>query len=415
MHQVNCRYCSAPLHETLVNLGEMPFANSFLPNEPEEIAKEQRWPLHAMICTKCWLVQLEHEAPVEEIFSNDYVYLSSYSTSWVEHARNHAVSMAERFHLGPSSLVIEVASNDGYLLQHFVNQGIHALGIEPAGQAAEIARGKGVESRVEFFNSSSAPRIAAEGYQADLMVANNVLAHVPDTRDFVSGFPMTLKPEGVITFEFPHLLNLIEQLQFDTIYHEHYSYLSLAAVERILASAGLRVFDVEQLPTHGGSLRVFACHDAASHENRAGLDRVRALERAAGIETMELYRSFGERIEKLRRGFCAFLSEMRGQGSRVAAYGAAAKGNTFLNYCGIGTENIFMVADRNPQKQHLLLPGSHIPVVTPEELLDEKPDYIIILPWNLRDEIAESLAEIRDWGGRFVVVAPGSDTTVEIF
>ncbi|MCL5777379.1 class I SAM-dependent methyltransferase [Limibaculum sp. FT325] len=316
--------------------------------------------------------------------------------------------MAARLGLGTQSRVIEVASNDGYLLQHFVKAGVPVLGIEPAGHAAEVARGRGVETRVAFFNATTAAGLVAEGISADLIAANNVLAHVLDIRGFVAGFPLVLAREGVATFEFPHLLNLIERVQFDTIYHEHYSYLSLLAVEAVLASAGLRVFDVEELPTHGGSLRVFACHRAAAHAERPGLAAVRAREAAAGLASPAPYAGFAARAGALRSGFLDFLGRARAAGLTVAAYGAAAKGNTFLNFCGVGRADIMAVADRNPQKQGRLLPGSHIPIVSPEALIAVAPDRVVILPWNLKDEIAAQLAPLAARGTRLAVIDAGA-------
>ncbi|MEM1382246.1 MAG: class I SAM-dependent methyltransferase [Pseudomonadota bacterium] len=408
-----CRFCGTPLTLTLVDLGKTPLANSFL--EPTEAAKaaEGRWPLHAMVCTETWLVQLAYDAPAGEIFSHDYAYLSSYSASWVAHAERYAEAMIPRFGLGPETRVMEIASNDGYLLQHFKARGVPVMGVDPAGHAASIAEGKGIPTRVDFFNQATGRAMAAEGISARLICGNNVLAHVPAIRDFVAGFPFVLEPEGVLTFEFPHLLKLIEQVQFDTIYHEHYSYLSLLAVERVLASAGLRVFDVEELPTHGGSLRVFACHEGAGHGDAPGLAAVRAKEAAGRLDDPETYRAFAARVEGLRAQFLAWIGSVKG--AKIAGYGAAAKGNTFLNFCGLGAGDLMAVGDDNPQKQGRLLPGAHVPVISRADLMAMKPDYVIILPWNLRAEIAAHLDEIRGWGGRFVTVAPGSPEGVEVF
>ncbi|MEM9044269.1 MAG: class I SAM-dependent methyltransferase [Pseudomonadota bacterium] len=410
-----CSFCGAPLKLCLVDLGETPLANSYLPPTPAAIAAEQRFPLRTMVCEQCWLVQLDHEVPADAIFDHDYAYLSSYSESWVAHAKRYADTMIQRFDLGPDSLVIEVASNDGYLLQHFREIGVPVLGVEPAGHAASVAEGKGVPSRVMFFNAETAKDLAAEGFKADLMAANNVLAHVPDIKGFVAGFPRVLAAEGVVTFEFPHLANLLEQVQFDTIYHEHYSYLSLLAVEAILESAGMRVFDVEKLPTHGGSLRVFACHQSASHKMTEALIAMRAEEQAAGLDSTEAYTGFAARVASLRDGFLRFLADAKAAGLKVAAYGAAAKGNTFLNFCGVGAEDIIAVADRNPEKQNRLLPGSHVPVVSPGTLLNMKPDRIVILPWNLREEIAHQMAEIGAYGGKFVTVDASAESSITIF
>lgn len=410
-----CRFCAAPLHLSMLDLGSQPLANAYLPDDPDACAAEQRFPLHAMVCETCWLVQLDHVAPAEAIFAHDYAYLSSYSDSWVAHAKRYAEAMAARLSLGPSSLVAEVASNDGYLLQHFVTSGIPVLGIEPAGHAASLAEARGVPTRMAFFNEATARDLAAEGYAADLIAANNVLAHVPDIRGFAAGFPLLLKAEGVATFEFPHLMRQIEALQFDTIYHEHYSYLSLMAVERIFAAAGLRVFDVEELPTHGGSLRVFACRPEARHAEGPGLAVVRAAEAAAGLGTATPYAAFGARVRAFTDRARATLHARAAAGQRIVAYGAAAKGNTFLNYLRLCPETLLAVADRNPQKQGRRLPGSHIPVVAPDALAEMKPDLVLILPWNLRTEIAASLAPLRSQGTRFAVASPKSPEGLETF
>lgn len=406
-----CRYCRAPLALTFADLGSTPLANSYLPDTPQAIAAERSFPLHVMVCGTCRLVQTTETVPAEAIFDHDYAYLSSYSTSWVAHAGRYARAMTDRFGLGPDSLVAEVASNDGYLLQHFVQAGIPVLGIEPAGHAARLAEAKGVPTRVAFFGAESAGDLAGRDGQADLIAANNVLAHVPDIRDFAAGFPILLKPEGVVTFEFPHLLNLIRHAQFDTIYHEHYSYLSLLFVEGLLDAAGLRVFDVEELSTHGGSLRVFACHQGATRSERPGLAKVRGAEAAAGLDGDQAYAAFGPRIGRICADFRAFIGRAQAEGATLAGYGAAAKGNTFLNTCGATRDTLVAVADKNPEKRGTLLPGTHIPVISPEELMSRRPDYVLILPWNLKDEIAGQLWRIRGWGGRFVTAIPA----LEIF
>ncbi|MEM7744901.1 MAG: class I SAM-dependent methyltransferase, partial [Pseudomonadota bacterium] len=325
---IACRYCKAPLTVSFADLGATPLANSYL--DPTDAAKatERSFPLHVMVCSACRLVQTTETVPADAIFDHDYAYLSSYSTSWVAHAKRYADAMTARFGLTPASLVAEIASNDGYLLQHFVAKEIPVLGVEPAGHAAQLAEERGVPTRVAFFNEATAREVTANGPQADLIAANNVLAHVPDIRDFAAGFPVFLAPEGVLTFEFPHLLNLIRDAQFDTIYHEHYSYLSLLFVERLLNDAGLRVFDVEELPTHGGSLRVFACHEGAAHAEGPGLAKVRAGEAAAALDTDAAYAAFGARVSDICAGFRAFLDQAEAEGKSVAAYGAAAKGNT---------------------------------------------------------------------------------------
>ena len=401
-----CRYCAAPLTLTLVDLGATPLANSYLPPSPEAVAEERSFPLRVMVCRDCRLVQTTETVPAGAIFSHDYAYLSSYSASWVAHARRYAEAMISRFGLTPGSLVAEVASNDGYLLQHFVAARIPVLGIEPAGHAAGLAKERGVPTRVAFFGRAFAQRLAAEGRRADLIAANNVLAHVPDIRDFAAGFADFLAPEGIATFEFPHLLNLLRDVQFDTIYHEHYSYLSLLFVERLLGSVGLRVFDVEELPTHGGSLRVFACHEAAGHAEGAGLAKVRADEAAAGLDGDAAYGAFAPRVRAVCAAFHDFLDRAAAEGATVAGYGAAAKGNTFLNVCGVGADRVAFVADRNPEKQGRLLPGSHIPVLAPEALYQRRPGYVVILPWNLAREVSADHAGIAAWGGRFVTAVP---------
>lgn len=404
-----CRYCTSPLSLSFADLGSTPLANSYLQPTAEARRAERSFPLHVMVCGACRLAQTTETIPADAIFDHDYAYLSSYSASWVAHAQRYADVMTGRFGLDADSLVAEVASNDGYLLQHFVGRSIPVLGIEPAGHAAELAEGRGVPTRVEFFGAGTANSLRSEGFQADLIAANNVLAHVPDIRDFAAGFPILLKPEGVVTFEFPHLLNLIRHVQFDTIYHEHYSYLSLLFVERLLGDAGMRVFDVEELPTHGGSLRVFACLADAAHTEGAGLAKVRSDEAEAGLGTDAAYAAFGDQVQRVCDAFRAFCSDAARAGKRIAGYGAAAKGNTFLNTCGADYRTLVCVADANPEKQGTLLPGTHIAVVSPEALLAERPDYVVILPWNLRDEIAGQLSSIRDWGGKFVTAIPELD------
>lgn len=402
----SCRHCRRPLRLELIDLGRQPLANNYLEPSAEAIAAEVRYPLRVMVCEDCFLVQVAESVPPEAIFRHDYAYFSSYSASWVAHAERYATDMIARLGLDAGSMVVEVASNDGYLLQHFAARGIPCLGVEPAGKCAEAARAKGLETVVTFFNGETAGRLAADGVAADLTAANNVLAHVPAIDDFVAGFPLVLKPEGVATFEFPHLLRMVAETQFDTIYHEHYSYLSLGFVERLMAKHGLRVFDVESLPTHGGSLRVYACHARARHEEMPGVAATREAEAAAALDRPEGYGDFARRAEGMRDALRRFLEDARADSLRLAGYGAAAKGNTFLNYCGAGAGDIAFVVDRNPQKQGRLLPGSHIPVREPAALAAERPDRILILPWNLAEEIAAEHAYVADWGGRFVVAAP---------
>jgi hypothetical protein len=366
---------------------------------------EMFYPLHAYVCGSCFLVQLEEFETPSQIFSQ-YAYFSSFSSSWLRHAEAYAAAMTARFGLGPQHRVVEVASNDGYLLQYFQALGIPVLGIEPAGNVAQAAIDRGVATEVMFFGESSAEKLLAAGHAADLMAANNVLAHVPDIIDFVTGFRVLLKPEGVGTFEFPHLLRLIEEMQFDTIYHEHFSYLSLGVVEKVLERCGLRVFDVEELPTHGGSLRVYFCHAAAGHRRTGSVEQVLANEKAARLCELAGYERFARDVVEIKCRALEFLVRARDDGKVVCGYGAAAKGNTFLNYCGIGPEFVGMVADRSPHKQGTLLPGSRIPVVSPQAMLAARPDYVLILPWNLKDEIAGEMQEIKSWGGRFVTAIP---------
>jgi SAM-dependent methyltransferase len=366
---------------------------------------EMFFPLHAFVCGKCFLVQLEEFESPEHIFS-DYAYFSSYSKSWLRHAEQYANAMIKRFSLNAASKVVEIASNDGYLLQYFVETGIPVLGIEPAANVAKVAVERGVPTEVLFFGEETAKRMRTAGHAADLMAANNVLAHVPDILDFTAGFRVLLKPEAVVTLEFPHLLRMIEHAQFDTIYHEHFSYLSLGAVDYVLRKNKLRVFDVEELTTHGGSLRVFVCHDASGHATQPAIARVLQEEKLAGLTSLAGYEGFARNAIDIKCAALEFLIGAHRQGKTVVGYGAAAKGNTFLNYCGIGPELLTAVADRSPHKQNTLLPGSRIPVVSPERLFASKPDYVLILPWNLKNEIISELAELRGWGGQFITAIP---------
>lgn len=400
-----CRFCGGPAEQSFVDLGETPLANSYL-TEAQLSRPEPSYPLRAFVCSHCWLVQADSFVPPEDIFT-DYAYFSSFSEGWVEHARRFTVMARERFGLGPASQVIEVASNDGYLLRHFIAGGVPVLGIEPAANVAEAARAIGVPTEARFFGRETARDLVARGLSADLVIGNNVLAHVPDINDFVGGLAAVLKPDGVVSVEFPHLLRLIEGVQFDTIYHEHFYYLSLLAVEKVFAAHGLAVFDVEELPTHGGSLRVMAQRAAApACRPGPGLARVRADELAAGFDRIETYAAFQDKVAPVREGLLSFLDEAAREGRTVAAYGAAAKGNTLLNFCGVGADRIAYVVDRNPAKQGHYLPGSRLPVLPPEALAQTRPDYVLILPWNIRDEVMASMAEVRDWGGRFVVAVP---------
>jgi SAM-dependent methyltransferase len=401
-----CRFCQTPLTHTFLDLGDQPLANSYLTAEQLAAGTERTYPLHVRVCHACFLVQADDAVPADAIFDADYAYFSSYSTSWVAHAKRYSEAMAERFDLGPESLVVEVASNDGYLLKHFVEMDIPVLGVEPTANTARAAVAAGVPTEVMFFGEQTGALLAARGDRADLMAANNVLAHVPDIGDFVAGFREVLKDEGVLTFEFPHLLNLIEKVQFDTIYHEHFSYLSLLAVEQVLRANGLRPFDIERLTTHGGSLRLFCCHMGSGHEETDALIALRDEEQAAGLGRIESYAGFAPRVEAVRESFCGFLAAERAAGRRVAAYGAAAKGNTFLNYCRTTSNDIEAVFDASPAKQGRFLPGSHLPILSPEQVPDLRPDDLVILPWNLKDEIMGQMALIRDWGGRFVTASP---------
>lgn len=400
-----CRSCGAPLTETFVDLGVSPLANSFLKQEKLQ-AMEPFYPLHVYVCAECFLVQLEEFESPDHIFS-DYLYFSSFSQAWLDHANAYAGKMVDRLGLGAGSLVVEIASNDGYLLQYFQQRGVPVLGVEPAANVAKVAEEKGVPSHVAFFGVETATRLKAEGKGADLMAANNVLAHVPDINDFVAGFKILLKPTGTITFEFPHLQRLIAENQFDTVYHEHFSYLSLLALDKVFARHGLAVYDVERLPTHGGSLRLFVRHaEDGSRPVTAAVEDVRAGEAEAGLHLIDTYRSFGRKVVETKREVLRFLIEAHAAGKRVVGYGAPAKGNTLLNYLGVGPEFVAFTVDRSPYKQGLYLPGTRIPILSPDAIIEAKPDYVLILPWNLKDEIVAQMAEVRSWGGKFVVPIP---------
>jgi len=399
-----CRLCGAPLTRTFVDLGAMPLANAFL--RPEQLtAPEPRYPLHVRVCGDCLLVQADAVVNPEEIFE-DYAYFSSYASSWVEHARRFADEFARRLRLDSRSMVVEVASNDGYLLKHFVAGGVPCLGIEPARNVAAAAQAAGVPTEICFLGRETGAALRARGVAADLVVANNVLAHVPDLHDFVAGLAALLKPTGLLSIEVPHLLRLIEGVQFDTIYHEHFCYFSLAPVERLLAGHGLAVFEVEELPTHGGSLRVLAAPADSGRAEGAGLAAVRRAEREAGLDRLEAYDGFGANVQAVCSQLLSFLETAQREGRTVVAYGAAAKGNTLLNACGIGPDRIAFAVDASIHKQGRFTPGSHLEIRPPEAVFTARPDYLLILPWNLRDEIMAKLAGIRDWGGRFVVSIP---------
>ncbi len=400
-----CRACDASLGQVFCDLRSSPLANSYL--EPADLLEaEAFYPLTVYVCERCLLVQLpENESP-EAIFS-DYAYFSSYSDSWLDHARRYVEAMIDRFGIGRASQVVEIASNDGYLLQYFQQRGVPVLGIEPAANVADAAIARGIPTRVEFFGSDSARRLVAEGLTADLLLGNNVLAHVPNLRDFVAGLAIALSPRGVLTLEFPHLARLMAENQFDTIYHEHFSYFSLAVVRRVFAEHGLALFDVDELPTHGGSLRIYARHLA--DDSKPVGERVEALlarEAAAGLHRLDGYLGFEDKVREVKRGLLEFLIAARRDGKSIVGYGAAAKGNTLLNYCGAGTDLVDYVVDRSPHKQGRYLPGSRIPIHAPQRIAETRPDFVLLLPWNLKDEILEQMTHVRDWGGRFVVAVP---------
>lgn len=400
-----CRSCGAELEQTFVDLGMSPLCESY-PAAGDFNRGEIYYPLHVYVCSECFLVQLEELESGENIFS-DYAYFSSYSDSWLRHCEKYCSRMIDRLGLNGDSFVVEVASNDGYLLQYFVNRGIPVLGIEPATNVAEAALAKNVPTMVRFFGSQLALDLAREGRCADLIAGNNVLAQVPDLNDFVAGLALLLKPEGVLTLEFPHLLRLIERNEFDTIYHEHYSYFSLLTTVRILEKHGLRVFDVEELASHGGSLRVFACRAvSASHVVNANVTRVLDEEAGAGLDHAAGYDGFGGKVRQTKFALLDFLLTAAKEGKTVAGYGAPGKSATLLHYCGIGRDLIAYTVDRSPHKQGRFLPGSHIPIYHPDHIRQTKPDYVVILPWNLKDEIMQQLEYIREWGGRFVVPIP---------
>ncbi len=402
---MKCRHCGAPVHARFLDLGTAPPSNAYL--DAARLDGPEAWyPLRLLTCEACWLVQTEDFTGREALFTDDYAYFSSFSTSWLEHARRYVGEMIERFGLGVHSCVVEVAANDGYLLQYVRDAGIRTYGIEPTASTAAAAMARGIDIVQDFFGVALAERLTAQGRSADLMVANNVLAHVPDINDFAAGFAWLLKPGGVATFEFPHLLNMVREHQFDTAYHEHYSYLSLVAVERIFATNGLAVFDVQQLPTHGGSLRVFAQHAGDRRAATPALAALRALEQGAGVATPDFYAGFQQAAETIKDDLLRFLLDARRDGARVAAYGAAAKGNTLLNFAGVRADLLPYVVDRNPAKAGRFLPGSRIPIVGEDRLRAHRPDVILILPWNLKDEVMAQLAYAREWGARFATAVP---------
>ena len=403
---MRCRFCKTELEHVFIDLVNSPPSNSFLTaeelNEPEIF-----YPLKVYTCHKCFLVQIDEYKKSDKIFDSGYVYFSSYSKSWLKHANEYTEMMTRRFNLTKNSRVVEIASNDGYLLQYFKEKGIPVLGIEPTGNTAEVAKSKGIDTVVDFFGVKLAKELSLKNMQADVLLGNNVLAHVPDIIDFVSGMKILLKEGGVITMEFPHLVQLVANNQFDTIYHEHFSYLSFTTVRSIFESQGLHMFDVEELSTHGGSLRIFAKHNNdASKEVEDNVANLLRREREAGITDINYYSNFSEKAMKVKLDLLSFLAEQKRENKKVAAYGAAAKGNTLLNYCGVKKDMIDYVVDANPHKQNKFMPASHIPVVDEERLKNDKPDFVIILPWNLRDEITAQLDYIKEWGGKFVIPIP---------
>ena len=405
MGQSQCRSCGTTLAHTFVDLGMSPLANSYI--KPEQRSRmEPFYPLHVYVCSACLLVQLEQFSSPHDIFS-DYAYFSSFSDSWLAHAKRYVDMIADRFQLGRDSKVVEIASNDGYLLQNFVARGVPVLGVEPAANVAEVAKQKGVNTTVAFFGEKTARDLVADGWGADLIIGNNVLAHVPDLNDFVKGLKVLLKPMGLVTMEFPHLVQLMKQNQFDTIYHEHFSYFSFLAVEKVFARHGMTLFDVEELPTHGGSLRIYARHaQDSSKPIGARAQDLKTREEEAGFGRLAHYLSFGPQVEATKRKLVSFLIAAKQEGKRVVGYGAPAKGNTLLNYCGVRTDFIDYTVDRSPHKQGHFLPGVHIPIHSPEKVRETRPDYLLILPWNLREEVMEQMAFIREWGGKFVVPIP---------
>jgi SAM-dependent methyltransferase len=400
-----CRFCGAALRHSFVDLGMSPLCQTHIAHEQLH-EMEPFYPLHAFVCGECFLVQLQEFVSPREIFG-EYAYFSSYSTSWVEHARRYAEMAIRRFGLGSHSKAMEIASNDGYLLQHFIARGVPVLGIEPAANVARAALDKGIPTEVAFFGRATAEEIAARHGQADLLLGNNVLAHVPDLNDFVGGMKRLLAPRGVVTMEFPHLQRLMAENQFDTIYHEHFSYFSFVAVERVFAHHGLTLFDVEELPTHGGSLRIYARHT----ENQdlpvsANVDRLRQREIDDGFLTLERYCGFDDRVRGTKRALLSFLIDAKERGKRIVGYGAPGKGNTLLNYCGIRTDFLDFTVDANPYKQGKFTPGTRIPILAPETIREARPDYVLILPWNLKDEIAQTASYVSEWGGKFVTPIP---------
>ena len=402
---MNCRHCGTPLTHTLLDLGFAPPSNAYLTKE--DLSKpEKYYPLNIKVCDQCWLVQTEDYAQADELFSPDYAYFSSTSSGWLDHAKRYSQQMTEMLNLNSDSHVIEIASNDGYLLKNFVKAGIPCLGIEPTDSTADAAEKLGILVLRDFFGEKLGEQLAQEGKQADLIAGNNVYAHVPDINDFTKGLKAVLKPEGTITLEFPHLMQLIKQTQFDTVYHEHFSYLSLYTVSQIFQAAGLRVWNVEKLPTHGGSLRVYGCHQEDQRATTASVDAVLKQEKAEGLQTLETYTTFQKRADQVKNGVLQFLIEQKQAGKKVAAYGAAAKGNTLLNYAGVKPDLLPFVSDAANAKQGKFMPGSHIPILSPEVIEQQSPDFVLILPWNIANEVMKQNSVVHDWGGKFVTAVP---------
>jgi SAM-dependent methyltransferase len=402
--RTSCRFCASALVLTVVDLGMSPLCESFLPAERIE-EMEPFFPLHVRACERCWLVQLPAFVAPEEIFT-EYAYFSAYSTAWVEHARQYVEMIIARLGLGDDDLVVELASNDGYLLQHFVGTGVPTLGIDPAANVAQVAEERGVPTLVAFFGEALARQLVDEGKSARVVVGNNVLAQVPDLNDFVAGVRTLLRPDGTATFEFPHLLRLLDGLQYDTIYHEHFSYFSLATISEIFGAHGLKVYDVEELWTHGGSLRVYAQHAGGPNSIEPSVDAILSAEETGDLRTRKRYSRFAADVKESKRALLELLIDLRRAGKQVVGYGAPGKGNTLLNYCGIRTDLLDYTVDRNPYKHGLFTPGTHIPIHHPERIAETKPDYVVVLPWNLVDEIAEQLTYLRDWGGELIVPIP---------
>ena len=402
---MKCRHCQVELKHIFVDLGYAPPSNAYL--TAKELKKpEKYYPLRVMVCGECWLVQTEDYAQAEELFDEEYAYFSSTSSSWIEHAKNYVERIADKLNLTENSLVIEVASNDGYLLKNFISKGIPCLGIEPTKSTAEAAKKIGIPVIEEFFSEALAKTICKLGKQADLIIGNNVYAHVPDINDFTRGLKVALRPNGVITLEFPHLMRLIEFNQFDTIYHEHFSYLSLFSVVQIFRSAGLRIFDVEELPTHGGSLRIYGCHEGSERQSNPAVKTLLDLEKKSGLRDLSVYKEFQGKVDKIKNEFLEFLLTQKKLEKKIIAYGAAAKGNTLLNYAGVKPDLLPFVCDAAKAKQNKFMPGSHIPILAPEKLLEFKPDFVLILPWNIQNEIAENFCDLKLYGGNFIVAIP---------